>query len=436
MGGHLLAGPRPRGGPTGGVRPTGGGQPTGGVPPTGDDFLANPADRHPRPQGSLGDGMAHVAPDFDDTSWRALVLPHDYAIEGPFTDSVSANMGRLPATGVAWFRKTFTLPAEDAGQSFFIDIDGAMSYSMVWVNGQFVGGWPYGYASYRLEVTPYVDAGAENVIAVCLDHPVPSGTAWDQGSSRWYPGAGVYRDGWLVTTAPVHVAQWGTYVRTPEVSAGSATVELDVAVDNDSAQSVSVSVATDLYAVDDDGSRVGEAIATLAAMELPVSAGGSATAETRAPHRPRLAQPDGRNHRGGHRTGPSARRGHDHRVVTEPPRRPLSPLTLGQQAVSYPGPLEGRRHTLPRQPRHRLRDRRPVERHSVQGPSHTNRAPPEDRARTAPAAMARPRALDPRGGRRPRCRPRRGHCSPNRRRGRPRARRRRGGSPWPGSADS
>jgi beta-galactosidase len=81
-------------------------------------------------------------------------LPHDYAIEGPFTDQVSANMGRLPATGVAWYRKTFSLPAESAGKSFFVDFDGAMSYSTVWVNGQVVGGWPYGYTSFRLDITP------------------------------------------------------------------------------------------------------------------------------------------------------------------------------------------------------------------------------------------------------------------------------------------
>ena len=250
------------------------------VLPTGNDFLADPADRHARPAGNLGDGVAYTRADFDDGSWRALTLPHDYAVEGPFTDQVSANMGHLPATGVAWYRKTFTLPAEDAGRSFFIDLDGAMSFSLVWVNGQLAGGWPYGYASYRLDVTPYVTAGAENVVAVRLDNPVPAGTAWDQGSSRWYPGAGIYRDVWLVTTDPVHVAQWGTFVRTPTVSAASATVELDVTIDNDSTGDASVSVATDLFEVDAAGSRVGAAVASLPAVDLSIPAGGSATAAT------------------------------------------------------------------------------------------------------------------------------------------------------------
>jgi beta-galactosidase len=250
------------------------------VLPTGNHFLSNPGDWHQRPQGNLGDGVAYIAADYDDSSWRALTLPHDYAVEGPFTDSVPANMGRLPATGVAWYRKTFTLPAEDAGRSFFIDLDGAMSYSMAWVNGQFVGGWPYGYTSYRLDVTAYVNAGEQNVIAVRLDNPVPAGTNWDQGSSRWYPGAGIYRDVWLVTTDPVHVAQWGTYVRTPQVSAASASVQLDVTVDNDSAQDVNVSVATDLYEVDEGGNRAGEAVASIAAVDLAITAGASATAQT------------------------------------------------------------------------------------------------------------------------------------------------------------
>lgn len=250
------------------------------VLPTGNDFLANSGEQHQRPEGNLGDDVSYTQPNFDDSSWRELNLPHDYAIEGPYTDSVNANMGHLPATGVAWYRKTFTLPVEDAQRSIFIDFDGAMSYSMVWVNGQMVGGWPYGYASYRLDITPYVTVGADNTIAVRLDNPVPTGTAWDQGSSRWYPGAGIYRDVWLVKTDPVHVAQWGTYLRTPEVSNSSATVELDVTVDNDTEESVSVAIATEIYEVDATGNRVGNVVANIAETELSIPARGSNTAST------------------------------------------------------------------------------------------------------------------------------------------------------------
>ena len=109
------------------------------------------------------------------------------------------------------------------------------------------------------------------------------GTGGDTTDSiRWYPGAGIYRDVWLVTTDPVHVAQWGTYLRTPQVSAGSATVELDVTVDNDSAQDVTASVATDIYEVDAGGNRVGAAVASIAAAYLSITAGASATAATRS----------------------------------------------------------------------------------------------------------------------------------------------------------
>ena len=190
-------------------------------------------------------------------------------------------MGRLPAIGVAWYRKRFTLPSEDAGKSFFIDFDGAMSYSMVWVNGQIVGGWPYGYTSYRLDITPYVQPGEENVIAVRLDNPVPSGQAWSAGSSRWYPGAGIYRDVWLVTTDPVHVAHWGTYVRTPEISKNSATVELDVTVGNDSDLEVACTVVTDFYRVGKKGNRGANPVASTRPYGLKIDPGETATVETR-----------------------------------------------------------------------------------------------------------------------------------------------------------
>ena len=86
-------------------------------------------------------------------------LPHDWAIKGPFFDGrsaeVSGGMGRLPVNGVAWYRKKLDIPKSDEGKSIFLDVDGAMSYAIVWLNGNLVGGWPYGYASWRLDLTPY-----------------------------------------------------------------------------------------------------------------------------------------------------------------------------------------------------------------------------------------------------------------------------------------
>ena len=101
-------------------------------------------------------------------------------------------MGRLPSWGVAWYRKKLNIPAADAGRSIFLDVDGAMSYATVWVNGRIAGGWPYGYASWRVDLTPYIVPGEVNQLAIRLDNP-PS-------SSRWYPGGGIYRNVWLTKT--------------------------------------------------------------------------------------------------------------------------------------------------------------------------------------------------------------------------------------------
>nr|WP_243663345.1 sugar-binding domain-containing protein [Rhodothermus marinus] len=115
---------------------------------------------------------------------------------------------------MAWYRKKIFIPAADSGRAIYLDVEGAMAHAVVWLNGYLVGGWPYGYASWRVDLTPYVRWGAENQLAIRLE-VLPR-------SSRWYPGGGLYRNVWLVKTHPVHVAQWGTFVRTPYVSTDSA----------------------------------------------------------------------------------------------------------------------------------------------------------------------------------------------------------------------
>lgn len=249
------------------------------VLPTGNPFLAL-EERAARPESTLGDGVAYIAADFDDSAWEAVDLPHDSAIAGPYTDSVSSSMGRLPSPGVTWYRKRLMIPASDGAQSVFLDIDGAMQYSLVWVNGEFVGGWPYGYSSYRLDLTHVVNAGEENVIAIRLATPTPANANWDSGSSRWYPGAGIYRNVWLNTTSPVHVGHWGTFVTTPQVSSGEASVNIDVTVDNDSDAEVWVSISTEIYELDATGQRGASPVASLAAAELSIPARSNAVAAT------------------------------------------------------------------------------------------------------------------------------------------------------------
>jgi beta-galactosidase len=239
--------------------------------PSGNDFIKDPARKFVRPEGNPGDGVAYVQPDFDDRSWQQINLPHDWAIEGPFTRSGGGSMGRLPTAGVGWYRKELNIPATDSGKEIFLDVDGAMSYATVWLNGKLVGGWPCGYASWRLDLTPYVKPGGENTLAIRLDNP-PS-------SSRWYPGAGIYRNVWLVKTLPVHVAHWGTQLTTPEVSRDRATVNLKVTVANDSKDTANISVATEIFRLDPNGIRTGVAVANIPAVKLEIPRGNGAVAE-------------------------------------------------------------------------------------------------------------------------------------------------------------
>ena len=182
---------------------------------------------------------------FADQTWRKLNLPHDWGIEGPFDPKLPGETGKLPWMGIGWYRKTFALPAADTGRKISLEIDGAMSYAMVWCNGKFVGGWPYGYSSFRLDLTSYLKPGADNLLVVRLDNP--------DDSSRWYPGGGIYRNVWLVKTAPVHVAHWGTYVTTPEVSVIAAKVVHKLILQNQSNAPATVTVATDAYVRETNG---------------------------------------------------------------------------------------------------------------------------------------------------------------------------------------
>ncbi|HEY4289596.1 MAG TPA: beta-galactosidase GalB [Puia sp.] len=214
--------------------------------PSANDFINDPAKRHQRPFGSPGSDFPFVQGNFDDRSWEPVTLPHDWAINGPFYKGenavVSGGMGRLPVQGVAWYRRKLNIPATDAGKSIYLEIDGAMSYAMVWLNGKLVGGWPYGYNSFRLDLTPYMHPGGDNQLAIRIDNP--------NYSSRWYPGAGLYRNVWLVKTGPVQVAQWGTRIRTRNVSRKAATIDLGVQVENKSAVDEPIRVVSEMHTLD------------------------------------------------------------------------------------------------------------------------------------------------------------------------------------------
>jgi len=141
------------------------------VLPSSAAFLKNPTVLPKRPGGNLAAKVPFTQPDFDDSAWRKLDLPHDWAIEGPFNQDYKGKTGKLKYWGPVWYRKHLTLPASDLGRRIYLDIDGAMSYASVWCNGQFVGGWPYGYSSFRLDLTPYAKPGSDNVLSIRLDNP-------------------------------------------------------------------------------------------------------------------------------------------------------------------------------------------------------------------------------------------------------------------------
>ena len=224
----------------------------------------------PMPDGSNKPelGVATYGIELDDSAWRKLDVPHDWGIEGPFRDDLDNNTGKLPWKGIGWYRKYFSIADADKGKRIFIDFDGAMANAKVWLNGEYVGTWPFGYNSFRFELTPFLKFGAKNLLAVQLDT-----TKW---GSRWYPGAGIYRNVWLVKTAPVHVGHWGVTVTTPTVTDASAEAKLAVNVDNQGGQETKVSVVVDILEAGPDG-VAGKKVTTSSVAEKPVAAGASCT---------------------------------------------------------------------------------------------------------------------------------------------------------------
>ena len=165
-----------------------------------------------------------AAPGFDDSSWRSLHLPHDWAIEGEFSQDAPSGTGSgaLPG-GIGWYRKHFTTPQ---AERVYVEFDGVFMNSTVYVNGKPVGTRPYGYSSFSYDITDYLNPqGEDNVMAVRCDNA-------DQPNSRWYAGCGIYRNVRLVSVANQHVAYSGTYVTTPEITDKSAKVNIETTIEN------------------------------------------------------------------------------------------------------------------------------------------------------------------------------------------------------------
>jgi beta-galactosidase len=172
----------------------------------------------------LGDDNEAKNETYNDSQWRQLTLPHDWSIEGAFSEKNSTGQGGggLP-TGIGWYRKAFIVPASAQGKNVFIDFDGVYCNSEVWINGHYLGRRPNGYISFQYDLSPYLHYGAgNNVIAVKVDNSA-------QPNSRWYSGSGIYRNVWLSTVAKSYIPQWGTFV-TAKVNTANAIVSMQTQV--------------------------------------------------------------------------------------------------------------------------------------------------------------------------------------------------------------
>ena len=202
-------------------------------------------------------------PSVNDNNWRSLDLPHDWAIEGPFSDTLENNTGLLPWKGIGWYRKHFIINDNDKGKRIYVDFDGAMANAKVWLNGKYVGEWPYGYTSFRLDLTPYVINGKENIIAVRLDTK-----NWD---SRWYPGAGLYRNVWLVKTSQLHITNNGIFCTTPEIKKERGMLSIQAEVESHLNDPSPVTVKALVYKLNDKfepaSSPVAESVFVAATIE-------------------------------------------------------------------------------------------------------------------------------------------------------------------------
>jgi len=191
-----------------------------------------------------GDAPGAQQPNFADARWRDVDLPHDWGIEGPFSaNTVSREGGYLP-TGIGWYRKHFSIPESYRDRKVIIEFEGVYQLSEVWINGQYLGKWPYGYTSFCYDLTPHLKYGGDNVITVKADNSL-------QPNSRWYTGSGIYRHTWLLVTNQLHGAYWGTFVTTPQVDANSSTVQIKTKIQNEGKSEAKCTLATSI--LDQDG---------------------------------------------------------------------------------------------------------------------------------------------------------------------------------------
>jgi len=201
---------------------------------------------------ALGDHPEAEQPGFDDSAWRMLDVPHDYSIEHPFDSTyLTGPGGGYTYSGIGWYRKSFKTEETFEGKNLLVLFDGVYRNSKVWINGHFLGTWPYGYSSFYYDLSPHLNpTGEDNVIAVKVN-------TTDQPNSRWYTGSGIYRHVWLITKNKLHINQWGVFARTIEANNDHASIDVSIELVNENNSDQPCTVITKL--INAAGKEVGKA---------------------------------------------------------------------------------------------------------------------------------------------------------------------------------
>lgn len=213
------------------------------------------------------DTSDYASVNYDDSRWRKLDLPHDWAIEGTFSeDNPSGTGGGALPGGIGWYRKTFETPAEMKPEDrVFVDFDGAYMNTSVYINGNLLGTRPYGYASFSYDITDYLNKDGKNIIAVKVDNA-------EQPNSRWYSGCGIYRNVWLRHTAGVFVPLWGQHIISGLNARGDGMINIKTDIRNATSKSRNITLESRIFA--SDGKEVGKATS-----EITVDNDSTATCE-------------------------------------------------------------------------------------------------------------------------------------------------------------
>ncbi|WP_407426829.1 sugar-binding domain-containing protein [Arcticibacter sp.] len=187
---------------------------------------------------SLQPSSNAAMPEFDDSKWQSVNIPHDWSVKSQLSPTLASATGYLPG-GIGWYRRSLSVPSAMKSQKVYLYFEGVYNRSEVFINGKLVGKRPNGYISFMYDVTPYISFGKENTIAVRVDHS-------QSADSRWYTGSGIYRDVWVIYANPTHIAQWGVFAY-PIVGKQQSSLNVDVEIDNYAGANSSVTITNELF---------------------------------------------------------------------------------------------------------------------------------------------------------------------------------------------